>query len=36
MAKTEALATAQKFIRSKKDYQSPYYWAPFVLVGDWK
>jgi CHAT domain-containing protein/tetratricopeptide (TPR) repeat protein len=34
MTKAEALVIAQKDIRNKYD-QYGYYWAPFVLVGDW-
>ena len=29
-----ALALAQREMRSKQHYQHPYYWAPFILVGD--
>ena len=29
-----ALAMAQREMRSRKEYQHPYYWAPFVLVGE--
>ena len=29
-----ALATAQRDLRSSHSYQHPYYWAPFVLVGN--
>jgi hypothetical protein len=33
-----ALQVAQKNIMQHKgaDYSHPYYWAPFVLVGDWE
>ena len=31
--KSAALAAAQKELRSIKEYQHPYYWAPFILVG---
>ena len=33
MLKPEALAAARKTLRSK-GYASPFYWAPFVLLGD--
>ncbi len=28
-------AARQKMIADKK-YSAPFYWAPFVLVGDWR
>lgn len=32
-----ALQEAQlALIKSKKDYEHPYFWAPFVLSGDWR
>ena len=33
-----ALQAAQKNIMQIKDadYSHPYYWAPFVLIGDWE
>ena len=34
--KATALQEAQKKIMDKKEYSHPYYWAPFVLIGDWK
>ncbi|HWQ96211.1 MAG TPA: CHAT domain-containing protein [Candidatus Methylomirabilis sp.] len=34
--KATALQLAQKKIMKKKEYSHPYYWAPFVLVGDWE
>jgi len=34
--KATALQEAQKRIMKKKGYSHPYYWAPFVLVGDWQ
>ncbi|HYL97914.1 MAG TPA: CHAT domain-containing protein, partial [Blastocatellia bacterium] len=33
---SEALREAQMSIRSEKQWQAPYYWAGFVLQGDWK
>jgi CHAT domain-containing protein len=32
--KASALAHAQRAFLSSKDYKHPYFWAPFVLVGD--
>jgi len=34
--KATALQEAQKKIMDKKEYSHLYYWAPFILVGDWK
>jgi tetratricopeptide (TPR) repeat protein len=34
--KATALQKAQIKIMEKKEYAHPYYWAPFVLVGDWE
>jgi len=34
--KATALQEAQKRIMEKEGYSHPYYWAPFVLVGDWE
>lgn len=34
--KATALQEAQKKIMKKEGYSHPYYWAPFVLVGDWE
>jgi len=34
--KATALQKAQIKIMEKKEYTHPYYWAPFVLVGDWQ
>jgi len=38
MSKAEALQKAQLELVASKDsiYNHPYFWAPFVLVGDWK
>jgi CHAT domain-containing protein len=33
--KAEALRQAQIHLLKGADYQHPYYWAPFVLVGNW-
>jgi hypothetical protein len=29
----EALSAAKRWVRGQEKWQSPYYWAPFVLVG---
>ena len=34
--KATALQMAQIKIMEEKEYTHPYYWAPFVLVGDWQ
>jgi len=34
--KIEALQKAQLYVMNKPEYSHPYYWAPFILVGDWK
>jgi CHAT domain-containing protein len=35
VSKAEALRRAQLSILKDNSYQVPYYWAPFVLVGNW-
>jgi CHAT domain-containing protein/tetratricopeptide (TPR) repeat protein len=35
ITKAEALRRAQLAILKNPDYQAPYYWAPFVLLGNW-
>jgi CHAT domain-containing protein len=32
----EALQEAQKRMVEREEYYHPYYWAPFILVGDWE
>ncbi|MEE9412711.1 MAG: CHAT domain-containing protein [Methylococcales bacterium] len=34
--KAEALRQAMLTVRATPDFDSPYYWAPFVLNGDWQ
>ena len=34
--KATALQQAQIKIMEEKEYSHPYYWAPFILVGDWQ
>ncbi|MGH9762471.1 MAG: CHAT domain-containing protein, partial [Blastocatellia bacterium] len=36
LSPAEALREAQIAIRSQERWRSPYYWAGFVLQGDWK
>lgn len=36
LSKTDALQRAQISMISDGQYAHPFYWAPFVLVGDWK
>ena len=35
MTKSEALREAQLSLLQQSPYQRPFYWAPFVLVGNW-
>ena len=36
MSKAEALRVAQEAVREMKGYEHPFYWAPFIMIGDWK
>lgn len=36
ITRAEALRQAQLSLLRSLDYQHPYYWAPFVLVGNWR
>jgi len=36
MSKPEALRQAQLALKAIPGYEHPYYWAPFVMIGDWK
>ena len=36
LAPDEALRQAQLALRSQPRTRDPYYWAPFVLQGDWR
>jgi CHAT domain-containing protein len=36
LSKAESLKLAQQSLLRNPDYRSPYYWAPFVLVGNWQ
>jgi CHAT domain-containing protein len=33
--KAQALSQAMTHIREQEKWQHPYYWAPFVLIGEW-
>jgi len=35
ISKAEALRRAQLTILKKPEYQSPYYWGAYVLLGNW-
>lgn len=35
LTKTEALRQAQLLLLSQKRYAHPFYWAPFILMGNW-
>jgi CHAT domain-containing protein/tetratricopeptide (TPR) repeat protein len=34
--KSAALREAQLTLRHSEDYAHPYYWAPFILIGNWR
>ena len=36
LSKTDALRKAQLSLLGNEKFAHPFYWAPFVLVGDWK
>jgi CHAT domain-containing protein len=36
MSKPEALRQAQIELKGIPQYRHPYYWAPFVMIGDWQ
>jgi CHAT domain-containing protein len=36
LGKSESLRQAQQTLMNNPKYRSPYYWAPFVLVGNWQ
>ena len=36
MSKPEALRQAQLALKDIPKYRHPYYWAPFVMIGDWR
>lgn len=35
-SKAQAMQTAQKALRESDAYNHPYFWSPFVLLGDWR
>jgi len=35
ISKAKALQNAQKMLIRRPPYQSPFYWAPFLLIGNW-
>jgi CHAT domain-containing protein/Tfp pilus assembly protein PilF len=35
-SKTEALQLAMQAVKARSEYAHPYYWAPFVVMGDWR
>jgi CHAT domain-containing protein len=35
VSKAEALHRAQKALLAQPEYQNPYHWAPYILVGNW-
>ena len=36
VSKSEALRRAQVSLLQQNRYRTPYFWAPFVLVGNWQ
>jgi CHAT domain-containing protein/tetratricopeptide (TPR) repeat protein len=36
VTKAEALHRAQKALMAQPEYQNPYFWAPYILVGNWR
>jgi len=36
ISKAEALRQAQLSLMKQDAYKHPYYWAPVVLIGDWR
>ena len=36
MDKPGALRQAQLFLKSRPEFEHPFFWAPFVMIGDWK
>lgn len=36
LTKAEALQRAQQSLLKSKNFSHPYYWAPFILIGNWR
>ena len=36
LSKAEALRRAQVMLIANPDLSHPFYWAPFILVGNWR
>jgi CHAT domain-containing protein len=36
MTKPAALRQAQLSLKAMSEYSHPFYWAPFVMIGDWR
>jgi CHAT domain-containing protein len=36
ISKAKALHRAQRSLLSKPNYQNPYYWSPYIIVGNWR
>ncbi|MEK8015247.1 MAG: CHAT domain-containing protein [Candidatus Parabeggiatoa sp.] len=36
LTKAQALQEAQKELMKKKEFQHPFYWAPLLLIGNWR
>lgn len=36
LGKAESLQAAQQSLLRTKEYRAPFYWAPFILVGNWQ
>jgi CHAT domain-containing protein len=36
LRKTDALRKAQLALIAGGKYSHPFYWAPFILIGDWR
>ena len=34
--KTRSLQLAMQAVKAKKEHAHPYFWAPFVVMGDWR
>lgn len=36
LTKAKAMQTAQKQMMQSKDHAAPYYWAPYIIMGNWR